>query len=202
MGSGKAMELTKEDQRLVDELLELARQAPEGRLEADQMVARLKAGDFFGGTPWMEIQSVRSFDWDPDEAAWLIGDDLEEDRVEELIEGAEPEPYELELWQEAVMNASMYAEILDVHEVTASDGTRFWITVSYDGQHQGSQVIDGQGPFLTVEALGEFLGERMAAWSDYVPVYFPSPELESIVRERIVALGGTWQPLPAAAKEN
>ena len=159
------MKITEEAQEAIDALFETWKQDDNPFAEGEEV------GEGFEEVTlpleeWATVEEELSWTLLPEKANRLLYD-VSEERVAELADEAEPTDEEAQLWEDWVGNYSTYVEILSIYRLESSEGEVAWITLSVDGNHQGTQITDGSGPFYDLASMAQFLGKKVHAWDDY-----------------------------------
>lgn len=174
-------------QAKIEEVVAFAKANPGVVLTKEAAIERFVP--LYGATEqWTQLHRVLDEEWGPDKAE-LMEHCFEEDRLEELREGAEPTAEELSEWQEEIWSLMVYADIVFVYRGQGTDGTKFSYLLTMDGMHQGSTHLDGAGPFLDLSALTAYVAGIVKEWFGWHTIGDDPEDLEGF-RVEVERLSG------------
>ncbi|MBI1332658.1 MAG: hypothetical protein GC165_07240 [Armatimonadetes bacterium] len=101
------------------------------------------------------------------ENAHFLSHELPYFRIRKLERGAQMTGLEEHIWQRCVNAREMDAEYVSVIRLQASDGTQAWFTISMNGYHLKSSIIDAAGPFWNLHDLILFCSSKVKMWHSW-----------------------------------
>jgi hypothetical protein len=171
-GKGKA-----KSQEHIDEVIASWRIGPNAFVSGREAVRRFD-GLVELASEWAKIVEAVTNDFIPKYAHYLEDYGVDENRVAELADGAEPSEQEAEFWQQERVIHSFFAEVVIVYKLSGSDLSTAFFTLS-----EGSvgELLDGSGPYFDTESLANKLVEKVLEWDAWW-VASSEAEFESLMK--------------------
>lgn len=148
----------------IDEVIASWRKDPGVFVSGDEAVRQFEGLVEFG-EEWTKLAEVVSYDFTPKHANALEEFGVDENRVAELANGAEPTEEEVEFWQSAWKSLNDFFEVVVVYKLTGSNSSSAYFTLTEEGA--GGTLLDGSGPYFDTESLIGKLVEKVCDWDDW-----------------------------------
>lgn len=121
-----------------------------------------------------------SYTFLPHHAEHLEAYGVEEDRIVELSQGAEPTNEEVAIWTERVwIGQTDFVEVVEVYKLSGSDSKSAFFYISYESCSGLDQAC--YGPYFEIESLATHLAEKVQDWDAWW-VALVKPDFDRLVK--------------------
>jgi hypothetical protein len=131
----------------------------------------------------LSLWELKTYEWTSD-SVYDIEDEIDdEERVEELADGAEPTDEELALWEDTSVNPFLTTLGISVWKAKGSDGTEVYFAYFTQGTPPTQDTLEAAGPYFDLDALALLLSTEVKRWEAWEVSHDQSPEMTELCKK-------------------